>query len=155
MTPEEKLESLGFDLDKVPAPAATYRGVVVSGGVAYLSGALPFDGPGKLEFRGKVGHDMTTLDAQSAARLCAVNLLRTLRQEISNLSRVVRVIKITGYVHSAPGYSQQHLVLNGASELLLEVFGEAGAHARAAVGVAELPLGASVEVEAMFEVRSA
>jgi enamine deaminase RidA (YjgF/YER057c/UK114 family) len=155
MTPEEKLQSLGFDLDKTIKPAALYRPVVVSGGVAYLSGALPFDGPDKLVYRGKVGKDMTTLDAQGAARLCAVNLLRALRQEISSLDRVVRVLKITGFVQSASGYSEQHVVLNGASELFVDVFGEAGKHARAAVGVAELPLGAAVEVEAIIEVRPA
>jgi enamine deaminase RidA (YjgF/YER057c/UK114 family) len=152
MSASEKLEKLGFRLDNIQKPAALYRPLVVVGNLAYLSGALPFDGPDRLLYRGKVGHDMTTLDAQGAARLCSANLLRVLHRELGTLDRVQRVVKLTGFVQSAPGFAEQHLVLNGASELMIEVFGEAGKHARSAVGVAELPLGAAVEVEAIFEV---
>jgi enamine deaminase RidA (YjgF/YER057c/UK114 family) len=152
MTADDKLKNLGFDLDNLPAPAAQYQALVRSGNLIYLSGALPSDGAGRIEYLGKVGRDMTTLDAQGAARLCAANLLRLLRRELGSLDAIKRVVKITGYVNSAPGYSEQHLALNGASELLVEVLGEAGKHARAAVGVAELPLKAAVEIEAVVEV---
>jgi len=152
MNSDEKLKSLGFDFDKVPQPAASYEPLVRVGNLIFLSGVLPSNGPGRIEYTGKVGRDMTTLDAQSAARLCAANLLRLLKRELGSLDAIKRIVKITGFINSAPGYAEQHIALNGASEFLVEVLGENGKHARAAVGVAELPLQAAVEIDAVVEV---
>lgn len=152
MTREEKLQKLGFALDRVPSPAALYRPVVVQGGTAYVSGCIPVDGPGPPVSVGKVGTGVNLEDAQRAAALCAANVLRLLKAELGSLDRIERVVRIGGYVRSAEGFSDQHLVLNGASQLLIEVLGEAGAHTRTAVGVAELPLGSSVEVDAIVAV---
>lgn len=152
MTPDDKLKNLGYDFDKLPQPAATYEPLVRVGNLIFLSGVLPSNGPGRIEYTGKVGRDMTSLDAQGAARLCAANLLRLLKNELGTLSAIKKVVKITGFVNSAPGYSEQHIALNGASEFLIEVLGESGKHARAAVGVAELPLQAAVEIDAVVEV---
>lgn len=149
MTREQNLEKLGFPIDRLPAPAALYRPVVVQGKTAYVSGCIPLDGPGPPVTVGRVGSVVSMEEAQRAAALCAANLLRLLRAELGSLDRIERVIRLGGYVCSADGFTDQHLVLNGASQLLLDVLGEAGAHTRAAVGVAELPLGSSVEVDAI------
>jgi len=115
---------------------------------------VPFDGPGNLVSVGKVGRDVTLEDAQKAAALCAANVLRLVRQEIGSLDRVVRMLRVGGYVNSTEEFSDQHLVINGASELFAQVLGvEAGAHARTALGLAQLPLGSSVEVDAILEIR--
>lgn len=151
----KRLEALGYPLDRVPAPAAVYQPVVVSGGIAYVSGALPFDGPGNLLWRGQLGREVNQEEGQRAAALCAANVLRVLHQELGSLDRIRRVLRLGGYVHSAPDFTAQHLVINGASELLVQVLGEAGRHARSAIGVAQLPLGASVEVDAIVEVEPA
>jgi enamine deaminase RidA (YjgF/YER057c/UK114 family) len=144
------LESLGYPLDIVPQPAALYRPIRIAGGIAYASGALPAAGPQGALVTGimKKGDDLAP--AQAAARLCAANILRALRAEIGSLELVKSAIRVGGFIASAPDFTNQHLVLNGASELLVQVLGEAGVHARAAVGVASLPLGALVEVEATF-----
>ncbi len=150
---ERKLEELGYPLDRVPKPAALYRAVVVSGTTAYVSGAIPFDGDGPVVSKGKVGADLTVEEAQKAAALCAANVLRVARAELGSLDRIVRVLRVGGYVNSTPEFTEQHLVINGASQLLLDVLGEAGRHARSAIGVAQLPLGASVEVDAILEIE--
>lgn len=152
MTREQKLEKLGFPLDRAPPPAANYRPVVVQGRTAYVSGCIPLDGAGLPVTVGKVGSSVSLEQAQRAAALCAANVLRLLKAELGSLDRIERVLRVGGYVSSAEGFTDQHLVLNGASQLFLDVLGEAGAHARAAVGVTELPLGSSVEVEAIFAV---
>ncbi len=149
---ERTLEELGFPLDRVPQTAALYRPLVLHGTTAYVSGALPFDGPGQLRWRGKVGCELSLEEGKEAARLCAANLLRVLRQELGALTRIHRVLRLGGYVNTAPDFTDQHLVINGASELLVAVLGEAGQHARSAFGVAQLPLGAAVEVDAVVEV---
>ncbi len=149
---ERKLEELGYPLDRVPKPAALYLPVVVSGTTAYVSGAIPFDGDGPIVSKGKVGLDLSLEDAQRAAALCAANVLRVVRAELGSLDRIVRVLRLGGYVSSPPDFTEQHLVMNGASQLFLDVLGEAGRHARSAIGVAQLPLGASVEVDAILEV---
>lgn len=149
MNREQILENLGFPLDRLPPPAAIYRPVVVQGRTAYVSGCLPVDGPGRPVSLGKVGASVSLEEAQRAAALCAANVLRLLRIELGSLDRIERVIRLGGYVCSAEGFTSQHLVLNGASQLMLDVLGEAGAHTRAALGVAELPLGSSVEVDAI------
>lgn len=142
-----KLEALGFPLDRFPTPAASYRPLVIDGTTGYLSGALPVDGGQELAFSGSVPSQLSVPDAQRAAALCAANLLRVLARELGSLERVERVLRVGGYVNSDPGFTQQHLVINGATELLVAVLGEAGRHARSAMGVAGLPLGASVEVD--------
>lgn len=151
MTREEKLEQLGYPLDRVPKPGALYRPVVVHGSTAYVSGSVAFDGDGNLVSKGKVGRDLSLEDARKAAALCAANVLRVFRSEMGALSRIKRTLRVGGYVASAEGFTDQHLVINGASELFFQVLGEEGRHARTALGVAELPLGSSVEVDAIFE----
>lgn len=147
-----ELEARGYPLADIPAPAALYRPVVVHAGVAYVSGALPIAG-GQLVSRGTVGDGVTLEQARRAAELCAANVLRALARELGDPSRLERVLRVGGYVTSAPGFAEQHLVVNGASELFLALLGEVGLHARSAIGVPSLPLGASVEIDAFFAVR--
>lgn len=151
---EELLARLPFPIHAGPKPAATYAPVAMTGSLAFVSGQLPIDPTGDLSTKGHVGTDVTLSAAKDAAALAAFNVLLALRTALGSLDRIARVVKVTGFVSSAPGFTEQHLVLNGASELLVAVLGEAGRHARAAVGVAELPLGASVEVEAIVEVTN-
>lgn len=150
---EKKLEKLGFPLDRVPRPGAIYKPVVVTGSIVYVSGAVPVDGE-TLASRGKVPSQVSLEEAQKAAALCAANNLRMVRKEIGSLDRIRRVIRVTGYVNSDPDFTDQHLVINGASQLLVDVFGEAGIGARSAVGMAQLPLGSSTEVEMILELES-
>lgn len=149
---QARLETRGFLLGEPPKPAALYRPVVVASGIAYVSGALPIDA-GSLTCVGPVGNEVSVEGAQAAAALCAANVLRALALELGSLERILRVLRLGGYVYSAPGFSEQHLVINGASELLVHVLGEAGVHARSAIGVPGLPLGASVEVDAIVQIQ--
>lgn len=146
-----RLLARGYPLSDIPAPAALYRPVVVHAGVAYVSGALPIRA-GQLESRGRVGEEVSLEEARRAAELCAANVLRAVLREVGDGARVERLLRVSGYVQSAPGYAEQHLVLNGASEFFLEILGERGAHARSAIGVPGLPLGASVELDALFAI---
>lgn len=147
MTRSKKLEALGYPLDRVPKPGAIYRRVVVEGRRAYVSGAVPYDGE-VLKYRGKVSSDLTLEEAQRAAALCAANNLRMILAEVGSLERIERVIRLTGYVNTDIDFLDHHLVINGASQLLIDVLGEeAGVGARSAVGMAQLPLGAAVETE--------
>ncbi|WP_067864411.1 RidA family protein [Nocardia shimofusensis] len=148
---QENLERLGVRLPAVAAPVAAYIPAVRTGSLVYTSGQLPFV-DGELSAIGKVGTEVTAETAKEAARLCALNALAAVHDLIS-LDEVVRIVKVVGFVASAPGFTDQPIVINGASELLGEVFGEAGVHARSAVGVAELPKNAPVEVELIVEVR--
>ena len=155
MTRDEKLESLGYPLDRVPKPGAIYKPVVIDGTTVYVSGCVPFDGHGNLVSKGKVPSQVSLTEAQKAAALCAANVLRLVRQEIGYLERVERMLRVTGYVNSDPDFTDQHLVINGASQLFVDVFGpDLGLHARSAVGMAQLPLGSSVEVEAILRLKS-
>jgi enamine deaminase RidA (YjgF/YER057c/UK114 family) len=151
---ERKLESLGFPLDRKLSAGAIYKPVVVDGTTVYVSGCVPFDGDGNLASKGKVPTQVSLEDARKAAALCAANVLRLVRQELGSLDRVERVLRVTGYVNSDADFTSQHLVINGASQLFVDVFGDAGWHARSAVGMAQLPLGASVEVEAILKLRA-
>ena len=150
MDPEARLREIGHELPEVPEPAGAYVPASRSGALIFTAGQLPFEG-GELSVTGKVGETVTPEKAREAARLCALNALAAAAAEAGGLSRVARVVRITGYIPSAPGFNGQPEVLNGASELIGEVFGEAGLHARSAVGVAELPLDAPVEVELVAE----
>ncbi len=150
--PAERLAELGLMLPPVVAPVAAYVPAVRTGRFVYTSGQLPMV-DGKLPAVGKVGADVSGTDAADMARTCALNALAAAASAAGGLDAIARIVKVTGFVASAPGFSGQPQVVNGASELLLEVFGENGRHARSAVGVAELPLNAPVEVELIAEIR--
>ncbi|MEV7009529.1 RidA family protein [Streptosporangium sp. NPDC051022] len=151
MTPEERLAELGLTLPEVVTPLAAYVPAVRSGDYVYTSGQLPMV-DGKLLTTGKVGAEVSAEEARELARTCALNALAALRSVAGDLSNVVRIVKVVGFVASDPSFTGQPQVINGASELLVEVLGEAGKHARSAVGVAVLPMGAPVEVELIAEV---
>jgi enamine deaminase RidA (YjgF/YER057c/UK114 family) len=146
-----RLEELGVTLPSVPAPAGVYLPAVRSGSFVFTAGQVPFV-DGKIAVTGKVGREISPEEAKGQARTCALNALAAVHALVG-IDSVKRVVKVVGFVASAEGFTGQPAVVNGASELLGEVFGEAGQHARSAVGVAELPLGASVEVELIVEVE--
>ena len=147
---ESRLKDLGITLPEVAAPVAAYVPAVVSGNYVYTSGQLPFIN-GELPAKGKVGSDIDADQAKEFAAICAVNALAAVKSQIGDLDRISRIVKVVGFVASDPTFTGQPGVINGASELLGQVFGDAGAHARSAVGVAVLPLDASVEVEIIAE----
>jgi enamine deaminase RidA (YjgF/YER057c/UK114 family) len=150
---EAKLKELGIALPTPPAPVASYVPTVRTGNLIFVSGQVTL-GPNGLEYVGIVGKDFTTAEGQAAARLCAVNVIAQLKAALDgDLDRVTRCVKVTGFVNAVPGYSEHPEVINGASNLFGEVFGEAGRHARAAVGAGSLPRNVAVEVEAIFEVE--
>lgn len=151
MDREQRLREAGYELPEPVAPVAAYVPAVRSGDLVFVSGQVPFR-DGALVHPGTVGDDVTVEQAQEAARVCCLNGLAALKAAVGSLAAVRRVVRVGVFVTSAAGFTAQPLVANGASELLETVFGEAGRHARAAVGVAALPLGASVEVEFVFEV---
>ena len=150
-TPEQRLAELGLALPAVAAPVAAYVPAVRSGSWVYTSGQLP-TADGKLLATGKVGAEVSAEDAALLARACALNALAAVASVTGGLAAVRRIVKVTGFVASAPDFTGQPQVVNGASELLIEVFGEAGRHARSAVGMAVLPLDAPVELELIAEV---
>ncbi|NUR59099.1 MAG: RidA family protein [Catenulispora sp.] len=149
--PEEKLAELGLKLPEVAAPVAAYIPVLRSGNLVFTSGQLPMV-DGALPMVGKVGAAVSPEDAKALAQRCALNALAAVKSEIGDLALVKRVVKVVGFVASAPDFTGQPAVVNGASELLGAVFGESGRHARSAVGVAVLPMDAPVEVELTVEV---
>ncbi|GAA2396567.1 RidA family protein [Mycolicibacterium llatzerense] len=150
MSVSDRLAELGIELPEVVAPLAAYVPAVRTGNLVYTSGQLPMQG-GKLPAEGKVGAEVTADDGKALARICGLNALAAVHALVG-IDSVVRIVKVVGFVASAPGFNGQPAVINGASELLGEVFGPAGAHARSAVGVSELPLNAPVEVELIVEV---
>jgi enamine deaminase RidA (YjgF/YER057c/UK114 family) len=150
MTARERLAELGLDLPPVVPPVAAYVPAVRSGSLVFTSGQLPVSG-GRMDVTGKVGAMVTPEQAKDLARTCALNALAAI-DALVGLDSVVRVVKVVGFVASAPDFTGQPAVVNGASELLGDVFGDAGTHARSAVGVASLPLDAPVEVELVVEV---
>ncbi len=148
---ESRLAQEGITLPQVAAPAANYLPIIRAGNLVFTAGQLPLV-EGKLALTGKLGADLDTEGGQAAARLCAINLLAIAQAAAGSLDKISRVVKLTVFVASAPGFTEQHLVANGASDFLAEALGERGRHARAAVGVAALPLGAAVEVDAIIAV---
>lgn len=148
---EDKLASIGIKLPSPPAPTGSYVPVVISHNLAFVAGQIPAEG-GQVKFRGKVGRDIPIEAGQQAARLCTVNALAQLKMALGSLDRVRRVVKVTGFVNCDPSFADHPKVVNGASDLLVQVFGEAGKHARAAVGVSSLPLDSAVEVEFIVEI---
>ncbi|ACZ42850.1 Endoribonuclease L-PSP [Thermobaculum terrenum ATCC BAA-798] len=151
MSFEARIKELGIEIPEPARPLAAYVPTVRTGNLVFVSGQLPTRG-GELVARGKLGEGVSLEDGQEAARVAAINALAALRAELGSLDLVRRIVKLTGYVASAPGFVAQPQVINGASELMQAVFGESGRHARAAVGVSELPNGAPVEVELIAEV---
>lgn len=149
---EAKLAGLGIVLPQAAAPAANYVPFMRSGDLLFTAGQLPLK-DGKLAATGLLGRDLDTAAGREAAKLCAVNVLAQAKAALGDLELVRRLVKITVFVASTPGFTEQHLVANGASDLFVAALGEAGRHARSAVGTASLPLDAPVEVEAIFEVE--
>lgn len=147
-----RLKELGITLPAAAAPAANYVPYVISGNMLYLSGQLPIE-DGKVAVTGHLGKNVDVPGGQRAAELCAINILAQANAALGgDLSRIRRVVKLNGFVASAPEFVEQHLVINGASNLIANVLGEAGKHARAAVGMACLPLNAAVEIDAVIEI---
>ncbi len=151
MTPEQKIADLGLTLPEVVTPLAAYVPTVRTGDLVYTSGQVPMVA-GKLHQTGKLGTDLGVDEGRAQARICALNAVAALKAEVGDLAKVKRIVKVVVFVASAPDFTEQPQVANGASDLLGEVFGEAGKHARSAVGVAALPLDAPVEVELIAEV---
>ena len=149
-SPRARLGQLGVALPQVVAPLASYVPAVRTGNLVYTSGQLPIEG-GKLAGTGKVGREISPEKGKALARICALNALAAVGSVV-DIDAVARVVKVVGFVASAPGFNGQPSVVNGASDLLAEVFGDNGAHARSAVGVSELPLDAPVEVELIVDV---
>ena len=152
MSIEDKLRQMGLELPEPPKPVAAYVPCVRTGNLLFVSGQVPRE-KGVLRFSGHVGGNLSVEEGQQAARLCALNALSVVKGELGNLDRVRRIVKLTGFVASAAGFTDQPKVVDGASTLLAELFGERGQHARAAVGVNELPLGSAVEIEMIVEVE--
>ena len=147
---EEKLASLGIKLPDPPTPAGSYVPVIKTGNLLFISGQIPMEN-GKVIFTGKVS-DENIETAQKSAKMCAINLLAQIKRETGNLDKVTKIIKLSGFVNSVSEFSQQPKVINPASDLFFEIFGEKGKHARVAVGVSSLPLGSMTEIDAIVEV---
>ncbi|ANM10447.1 MULTISPECIES: RidA family protein [unclassified Rhizobium] len=148
----KRLTEMGITLPEAAAPAANYVPYVISGNLLYISGQLPLEG-GKIAVSGHLGKTVDVGAGQRGAELCAINILAQAKAALGgDLGRIRRVIKLNGFVASAPDFIEQHLVINGASNLIAGVLGEAGKHARAAVGMAALPLNAAVEIDAIMEI---
>ena len=147
---EQKIESLGIKLPTPPTPAGSYVPAVRTGNLLYISGQIPME-DGKVVFTGKVS-DENLETAQKSARMCAINILAQLKRELGDLEKVSKIVRISGFVNSVPGFSQHPKVINSASDLFFEIFGEKGKHSRIAVGVASLPLDSMTEIDAIVEV---
>lgn len=150
--PEQKLAALGITLPATNPPVANYVPAVRSGSLIFLAGHLPRDAAGKV-ITGKVGRDATEKDANAAARQATLALLATLKREIGDLGKVKRIVRVGGFVNATDDFQGQSQVVNGSSDLLVAVFGDRGKHARAAIGVGSLPLGAVVEIEMIVEIE--
>lgn len=147
-----RLKELGIEIPEAPMPAANYVPFVITGNLVMVSGQLPMAG-GEIKSSGRLGDDLSIEDGYEAAKLCAINLIAQVKAACNgDLNKVKRVVRLGGFVNSTADFTDQPKVINGASDLMAEVFGDAGKHARAAVGVPSLPLGVSVEVEGTFEI---
>jgi enamine deaminase RidA (YjgF/YER057c/UK114 family) len=151
-TVEKRLTDLGIVLPTPTAPIANYVAFVRTGNFMVVSGQLCLDGDGKLVAKGKLGAEVSIEDGQRAARACAINLLAQIKAGLGDLNKVVRVMRLGGFINATPGFLELPKVMNGASDLMVAVFVDRGRHARTTVGVATLPMDAAVEVEGMFEV---
>lgn len=150
---EQLIKELGYDLERAPAPLAEYIPAVQADKLVFTAGQIPIE-KGKLQYSGKLGYDVSIEEGKKAAELCAVNGLRVIRNLIGDLNKIERVVKVTVFVNSEDGFTDQPKVANGASELLFKIFGEKGRHVRSAVGVNELPVNAAVEVEMIVQLKN-
>ena len=148
---DEKIKSLGINLPITPSPAGSYIPVVRSGNLLYVSGQIPME-DGKVTFTGKVS-DTNIETAQKSAIICAINILAQLKKELGNLEKISKIVRISGFVNSVPEFTQQPKVINAASDLFYEIFGECGKHSRIAVGVSSLPLNSMTEIDAIVEMK--
>ena len=149
---EEVMKEMGITLPETVKPLAAYIPAIRTGDYVYTSGQVPF-AEGKLKYSGKIGLDLSVEEGQKAAALCALNALSAIKSEIGDLNEIERILKVTVFVNSADGFTDQPKVANGASEFLGKIFGEAGKHVRSAVGVNELPVNSAVEIEMMVKVK--
>ena len=149
---EEKMKELGFTLPETVKPLAAYIPAIRTGDYIYTSGQVPF-AEGELKYSGKIGYDLSMEEGQKAAELCVLNALSAIKSELGDLNKIDRIVKVTVFVNSADGFTDQPKVANGASEFLGKIFGEAGKHVRSAVGVNELPVNSAVEVEMVVKVK--
>ena len=149
---EEKIKELGFELPETAKPVAAYIPALISGDLVFTAGQIPFV-KGELQYKGKVGAELTLEDGQRAAEICALNCLAAIKGVIGDLNKIERIVKLTVFVNNIDGYSDQPKVANGASELVGQIFGEIGKHARSAVGVNGLPLNAPVEIEMIVKIK--
>ncbi|MEP0321668.1 RidA family protein [Bauldia litoralis] len=150
---EARLAALGIELPTPGKPGANYVPFVITGNLVFISGQVPL-APDGVKFVGKLGQEYGIEEGQQAARLCAVNILGMLKAAVGDLDRISRVVKVLGFVNAVPDFTDVHKVINGASDLITEVFGDdVGKHARSAIGMGTLPLGVAVEVEAIAEIR--
>ena len=148
---EERLQELHIQLPEVQ-PAGNYLPAIRSGSLIFVSGQLP-KVEGKIAFKGRVGKDLNVESARRCAKACLANILAVLQQELGTLDKIKKVVKLTGYINTYPGFSEHPKVMDAASEALIEIFGEAGRHARTVIGVVELPLGAAMEMDMIVEAR--
>lgn len=150
---EEKLKSLGIILPVPPKPAGSYIPVVTSGNLAFVSGQIPIQ-DGKVAFTGKVPTEKTIEDAQRAARICAINILAQLKANLGSLDRITKIVRVSGFVNSTGDFAEHPKIINAASDLFFEIFGDKGKHSRIAVGVSSLPLNSTVEIDMTAEFTS-
>lgn len=149
---EKRIKSLGLNLPEVPKPVASYVPAVQSGNYVFTSGQIPFV-KGELKYRGKIGDNLTQEEGYECARVTVLNCLAAVKSVIGDLDRIKQIVRVTGFINSAPGFQDQPKVLNGASDLLVEIFGERGKHSRLALGTSELPLGAAIEIDLIVEIQ--
>ena len=150
---DEKLKSLGITLPTPPKPAGSYIPVVISGNLAFVSGQIPIQ-DGKVTFTGKVPTEKTVEEAQGAAMVCAINMLAQLKANLGSLDRISKIVRVSGFVNSTGDFTEQPKIINAASDLFFEIFGEKGKHSRIAVGVSSLPLNSTVEIDMIAEFTS-
>ena len=147
---EEKIKGLGIELPSPPTPAGSYIPVVKTGNLLFISGQIPME-KGKVVFSGKVSDNNLDI-AQKSARMCAINILAQIKREIGDLDKVSKIVRLSGFVNSSPEFTQHPKVINAASDLIFEIFGDKGKHSRIAVGVTSLPLGSMTEIDAIIEI---
>ncbi|MBI5698098.1 MAG: RidA family protein [Thaumarchaeota archaeon] len=147
---EDKLKQLNITLPTPPKPAGSYIPVVISGNLAFVSGQIPMQ-DGKVSFTGKVPSEKSIEEAQKAARLCMINILAQLKANLGSLDKITKIVRVSGFVNCTPEFSEHPKVINAASDLLFEIFGESGKHTRIAVGVSSLPLNSTVEIDMIAE----
>ena len=150
---EEKLKEIGIKLPDPPSPAGSYIPVVISKNIAYVSGQIPIKS-GEVSFTGKVPDEQSIENAQNAAKLCIINALAQLKSQLGSLDKISKILRVSGFVNSTPNFSEHPQVINAASDLLYQIFGDAGKHTRIAIGVNSLPLNSTVEIDMIVEIKT-